>query len=522
MQSKTVPEHITALMLEHSLQSEFPDEVTAQADALAADPGIDDPSLDDLRWMPFCTIDEVHSRDLDQALYLEQKGDHLVAYYAIADAAHFVPLRSALFAEALRRGATVYMAGHVVPMLPKILSEGVISLNPHVDRRAVVWRMEVGADGRCVSATVRPARIRSRAKLAYDGVQAWFDGGPQPCSDPGVLGSLELLREFGLRRLTVAEEQGLVRYRRRELEVGTDAAGLRFVAHGDDRNDVERYNEQLSLLCNVQGALALAQHPDPDRLLQPIYRVHEPPETQLMARMSDQLTELVRLRGLDAEQWSWSPDSGRSLAAFLDGLPREGAGRRRAMAIHRQAVLMNRAASYRADPGPHYGVGAPVYGRFSAPMREIVGVFLHQELAEMRAAQAAALPDGFDTPEAVRDAVVQAAGRSRSLQRVVDRTLNRLALDHLFERASGPLPATVMGVTKGRVHLQLDQPPIDAKVYFHHVRDRTGPLRAGPLGLAALQEDGTPWVAVGDAVQVVVMGRDAERDRWALDLHVGG
>ena len=523
MSSSDVDRALQNLLVEHDLLVDFPAAAKRETEAWVADLGLGDPALEDLEHLPFVTMDEVSSRDLDQALCLQPHEGGFIAWYAIADAAHFVKLPSALFAEALRRGATAYLPGRVVSMLPKALSEGVVSLNPKVRRRALVWRMHVDRQGVCVQTTLHRARIRSRAKLAYDGVQAWLDGEvehpgiePERVDDPEVLASLRCLPEFGHLRLAVAEEHGVVRYRRRELAVTRD--GFRFVAYADDRNDVERFNEQLSLLCNVEGARLLHEARAPQGLLQPIYRVHEPPEPQLLDRLEHQLSSLCRLHQLDPDQWGWRAPSAQSLAAFLDGLPHDGDPGRVAHAVHRQAVLMNRAAAYRSAPGPHHGVGAPFYGRFSAPMREVVGVFLHQELEQMQSGIAPPNPAGFDSADAVRDAVIEAATRSRRLQRTLDREINRLALDQLFQESRDPMPATVMGVSKGRIHVQLDAPPIDAKVYFRHLQARHGPLQVDELGLAALQEDGTPWVIVGQRVQVVVLGPDGDTDRWALDL----
>ncbi len=510
---------IEALLHEHDLEDRFPEGAVREAAAHVAAPGLEDPALEDLERLAFCTIDETTSRDLDQALYVEAHGEGFVAWYAIADAGHYVPLGSALFAEALRRGATAYLPGRNVPMLPRSLSEGIVSLNPGEPRRAVVWRMEVGPDGRCVRTTLHRARIRSRAKLAYDGVQAWLDGSPPPCDDPEVLASLAQLPGFGRLRMRVAEERGVVRYRRRELSVTAGDDGLRFVAHADDRNDVERYNEQLSLLCNVEGARLLHTHAsERGDLLQPIYRVHEPPEGDLVERLQAQLRAIRALHGLSPDAWHWAPTSDESLAEFLDGLPHDGREGRIAHAVHRQAVMMNRAAVYRAAPGPHHGVGAPVYGRFSAPMREVVGVFLHQELDELRTGHAQPIPPPFRSADAVRTAVIDAATRSRQRQRDLDRQINRRALDHLFEAAPVALRCTVMGVSRGRVHVQLDAPPIDAKVYFRHLAERHGPLTVAEHGVAALKEDGTPLVVIGQPARLRVLGRDGASDRWALDL----
>lgn len=504
---------------EHGLSAEFPEPVRAEVRDLVAAPGFDAPELVDLEHLPFATIDEVSSRDLDQALCIQQEGEQLVAWYAIADAAHFVPLGSALFAEGLRRGATAYLPGRVIPMLPAELSEGIVSLNPGVVRRARVWRMTIDADGVCLDTELIPARIRSRAKLDYDGVQAWLDGrAPDPCPDPGVLRSLALLPTVGGLRLTNADERGVVRYRRRELSVALADGGLSFVATGSDRNDVERFNEQLSLLCNVEGARRLQRALDLSGVLQPIYRVHEPPEDTELAHLEATLAELVVHHRLDPDRWSWTRASGQPLATFLDGLPHAGPEGRIAAAIHRQAVLLNRRSVYRAAPGPHHGVGAPVYGRFSAPMREIVGVFLHQELAELDAGRAQPLPEGAPDPGAVRRAVIEASSRSRSLQRTLDRQVNRAALDHLFRSSTEPLPGTVVGLSRGRLHVQLDEPPIDVKVYLRHLRQRHGELQLDEHAVALLRPDQPPLVRLGDGVRIRVLGPDGDTDRWALDL----
>jgi len=166
---------LVALAVDHGLDPVFSDAVEREALAWTEDPRTDEPSLTDLRHLPFVTIDNVDSRDLDQALLVERAGRGHRVRYAIADASFYVPRGSALFAEALRRGASYYLPGWMIPMLPRALSEGIVSLNPRVDRRALVFDMQLDASGACTSTDVVPARIRSRAKLAYDGVQRFLD-----------------------------------------------------------------------------------------------------------------------------------------------------------------------------------------------------------------------------------------------------------------------------------------------------------------------------------------------------------
>src|SRR6185503_10271633 len=115
-----------------------------------------------------------------QALAIETTADGWIAHYAIADAAWFVRPGTALWAEALRRGASYYLPGMSVPMLPRALSEGLVSLGPDVDRRAMLFSMTIDRDGACRSTAITRARIRSRAQLDFATVAHALGGAPLP------------------------------------------------------------------------------------------------------------------------------------------------------------------------------------------------------------------------------------------------------------------------------------------------------------------------------------------------------
>src|SRR5262245_17333930 len=125
-----------ALAEQFGLPLEHPPEVLAEVAALLKAPQIDDPALIDRTALPFVTIDNQDSRDLDQALCVTAEKYGWCLWYALADAAHFVKPGSALFAAALERGASFYLPGLSIPMLPRALSEDLVSLNQNVPRRA--------------------------------------------------------------------------------------------------------------------------------------------------------------------------------------------------------------------------------------------------------------------------------------------------------------------------------------------------------------------------------------------------
>lgn len=511
---------IFALAAEKSFNPIHPPAVQQEAEALSGEPGIDAPDLIDRRDLPFVTIDELTSRDLDQAVCIQRTLSGWIVWYAIADAAWFARPGRPLFQEALRRGATCYLPGLVVPMMPTIISEDVCSLNANVDRRALLFQMHLDEEGTRIGGTIERARIRSRAKLTYDGVDQWLKGqGGLGVEDLAVAESLRGLEAVGQLRIQHSVERDVVRLRRVESSVRMESTqGLRFVAFSDPRNDVERYNEQISLLCNMEGARFLME--DAPDFLRPIFRVHPAPSRTRLASMREQIEGIVASNRL-GQDWLWAPES-ETLATYLDRLPRGGSPGRVARAIHRQAMMINGRSSFTARPGLHHGVGAEAYARFSAPMREVVGVFVHLQCWEkLRGA-----PIGQDRGEALREAVIASSNAARSRQRALDHETNRLVIDQIFHddlhrQATPWRRGTVMGLTRSKIHVQLDEIGIDVKLYRHHlerllgypltVQDRTRLCADGP-------DSNRFQVSVGQAVDVQVSGRDRQPDRWVLAI----
>lgn len=497
----------------------LPEPCEREAAEWVADPGIDDPGLTDLTHLPFVTIDYTTSKDLDQALFVERtKGGHVI-WYALADAAYYVRPGSALLDEALRRAATYYLPGLTVPMLPLSLCEGLISINPNVDRRAMVFRMEIGRHGACRRTEVIRARVHSVAKLAYSHVQAWYDGGAAPTDHPGALQSLDALRSVGEVRMAEAESRHVIRFRRREVDVKIKDGHAPFVAREALRHDVERYGEQLSLLTNVEGARLLAD-PSAGPHVHPVYRTHAPPQKQRLRSLQRQIHAVIRAHRLP-ESWRWSGQRHASLATYLRSLPTDGPDARVARVIEHMALFTGGRSGFSAEPAGHHGVGADVYARFTAPMREVVGVFVHKEAWEHLGVSRAA-PNHAD--EALREGVIDAAGRAKSEQRALTSAANRLCLDRMFraDLANGNAgrSGTVMGLSGGKVRIELDDPPIQVKLYTPHLEAQLGrALRLSRDRTRLIEaKGGRRVVTLGERVRVQVLRADEERDRWVLGL----
>ncbi len=169
-------------MQERGLAPVFSPDVQAQVAALSGPAQDDDAHIRDLRQLPWCSLDNDDSMDLDQLTVCEPL-DHpdFRVRVAIADVDALVPKGSAVDVHARINTASVYTSAVVFPMLPERLSHDLTSLNAHQDRLAIVTEMTLHHDGTVDHTKVYRARVRNQAKLAYDAVSAWLDGqGPAP------------------------------------------------------------------------------------------------------------------------------------------------------------------------------------------------------------------------------------------------------------------------------------------------------------------------------------------------------
>ncbi len=503
--------------------------VDAEVAACVACPGLDDGVADDTA-VPYVTIDNEGSRDLDQALHVAPDGDGFVLRYALADASYYARPGTALWRRALAQGSSYYLPGFAIPMLPEGLSEGIVSLNPAVLRRAVVFMLRVDAAGRCVEARVHRARVQSRAKLSYEGVQRWFDAGcagDPRCDAPEVRASLRAFAALGQRRIDEAAARGVFALQRYEADVDLDPDDPRRLrAITRDRNDVERWNEQVSLLCNMEGAKLLQSLGRDDADVQAVYRVHLPPLGDRLAELEEILGALAERRAL-ADRWRWRRGAD-DLAAWMGALPRGPESERLTQAVQRQVRYTYRASEFQARSGPHHALGVDGYARMSAPMREAVGVFSHKELLE---ALKLVAPRPRDEDLATREAVIASANESRRRQGEIDKAVDLMVLDQLLGDDLAVEPArrpwrrgTVVGVRPSRVYVALDGCAVDLKVYGIDLERAYGtPYRDDRrvAMLPAQAERGAPAFVMGDDVEAQARQWDAGRGRFVIHLRPG-
>ncbi len=381
--SREIDDGISRIREELQIPGEFAPEVqAAAAEAIRRGPGADHVDRTDV---PFLTLDPADATDLDQALHLERSGDDLLLHYAIADVGWFVRPGDAIDREAWRRGTTMYVPGGKAPLYPKVLSEGAASLLPDGPRPAVVFVVRLDATGEARLDGVERAIVRSRAKLAYDGVVP----GDLPAEMP----------EFA-RRMTEADvRRGAARLDAPEQEVEHDEGGYRIVYR--PRLASEDQNASLSLATNLAVARALFDAGTG------LFRVMDEPDSRQVKR----LRHTARAMGI-----AWPDDM--SLVAFEATL-RGDEPRHAAMILAvRRAGGGARYVPFETGVVPWHAAMAATYAHATAPLRRLAD--RHVVLAALAVANGRPVPDDVQAAFAdLPDVMARADATGNRLDRLV-------------------------------------------------------------------------------------------------------
>ncbi|WP_332702041.1 ribonuclease R, partial [Devosia sp.] len=358
----------------------------------------------DLRHLPFVTIDGEDARDFDDAVYCEKSGSNWRLfsggwrlYVAIADVSHYVKVGSALDEEATSRGNSVYFPERVVPMLPEQLSNGLCSLNPQVDRLAMVCEMSISKTGKLTDYQFYEAVIHSHARLTYNKVSAMLEhpksaeGKQQRAQYAEVLPHLKQL--YALYQVLVAARQtrGAIDFETQETRIifgsGRKIAEIRPTI----RNDAHKLIEECMLAANVATAEFLKKHEIPA-----LYRVHDGPPPERLEKLKAFLTEL----GLSLHRGKEGP-SPKDYQALLETI-------RERPDYHLIQTVMLRSLSqavYSADNQGHFGLNYEAYTHFTSPIRRYPDLLTHRAIRSV-------IRSKMDTPH-VRRAGAMSIPRAR-------------------------------------------------------------------------------------------------------------
>jgi ribonuclease R len=345
----------------------FPDTVLRDAEAFG--PTVADADIGgraDLRDVQLVTIDGADARDFDDAVHAERTSHGWRLRVAIADVSHYVTRGSDLDQEAKERSTSVYFPRRVIPMLPEALSNGLCSLNPDVDRLALVCDMRLDEDGKVTGSSFSAAVIRSHARLTYETVQAIIDGdvAARQAHESLLTGIADLHALYG--------KLAQMRRKRGALDIDQPEPVFVFGADGQVsgidaryRLDAHRIIEECMITANVAAAKFLEKHHMPA-----LFRVHDLPDEDRVAELRTQ-----------AQLMGFSLGGGEHPAPkHLAKLLREIKGEPAEPVLGVMVLRTLSQAVYRGECNGHYGLALERYAHFTSPIRRYPDLLVHRAI----------------------------------------------------------------------------------------------------------------------------------------------
>lgn len=426
----------------------------------------------DLRHLPLVTIDGESARDFDDAVFAQKENEGWRLWVAIADVSYYVRPKTALDIEAANRGNSVYFPNRVIPMLPEILSNGLCSLNPQVDRLCLVAEMTVSENGELTGYRFYEAVMNSHARLTY--TKVWK-----------ILQGDELLRERYALLVPHLEElyamfNVLVGARQKRGAIEFETIENQFIFNPQGRieriepvirNDAHKLIEECMILANIAAARFVEQANEPA-----LYRIHDKPSEEKLTSFKSFIKEcgITWSVGLDPTP----QDYAQLLTQIADRPDRE--------LIQTMLLRSLKQAVYAADNIGHFGLALTEYAHFTSPIRRYPDLLLHRAikyLIEKEKGNTRNYTDGGGYHYRLDD-MDQFGDKCSATERRADEATREVAdwlkcefmQDHLGEEFDG----VISSVTGFGLFVKLNELLIDGLVhistlendYYHYDADR--------------------------------------------------
>lgn len=352
----------------HELPHLWPEELLEEIKSLSAEvPESAKQNRDDLRRLPLVTIDGEDARDFDDAVYCKRTPKGWKLLVAIADVSHYVQVDSELDKEAKKRSTSVYFPEQVIPMLPEILSNGLCSLNPEVDRLCMVCEILIDEQGKVMRSRFFDAVMRSHARLTYTEVAKILVDGDKVLAEKykTLLPHLrELYALYKVMRIS-REQRGAMDFDTQETRIifGKERKIEKIVPVV--RNDAHKLIEEFMITANSAAARYLNAKKIPKLL-----RVHEGPSTDKLLNLKTFLGELGLRLGGGANP---TPLDYMHLVDSVKGRPD-------AHLIQTVLLRSMSQAIYSPELKGHFGLALDAYAHFTSPIRRYPDLLVHRAI----------------------------------------------------------------------------------------------------------------------------------------------
>jgi len=455
----------------------------------------------DLRDTPLVTIDGEDARDFDDAVFCKKTPKGWKLLVAIADVSHYVQVSTALDQEAKNRSTSVYFPEKVIPMLPEILSNGLCSLNPHVDRLCMVCELVIDGQGHVLRSSFFEGVMRSHARLTYTEVSKILVENDKALSNKHkvLLPHLkELYALYQAMRLS-REERGAMDFDTQETRIifGTERKIDRIVPLV--RNDAHKLIEEFMIAANMAAARFLNKKKIPKLL-----RIHEGPSADKLLALQTFLGEVGLKLG------------GGLKPTPLDYMHLMQSIKERSDAHLIQTVLLRSMsqAVYSPDIKGHFGLALEEYAHFTSPIRRYPDLLVHRGI---RHSLQGKKPESFVYSHP--DMVLLGEHCSANERRADDATRDVvlwLKCEYMMDKIGEEFSGLISAVTSFGFFVELEEIYVEGLVHISNLGQDY--FHFDPVSRQLRGERTNTVFRLGDSVKIKVVRVDLDEKKIDFEL----
>lgn len=453
-----VETHIEAVLIKHKVRQFFPADVIAQAKGIEVE--IPQKEIDrrkDLRHLPIITIDGEDAKDLDDAIYVEKLDNNQYKLGVhIADVTHYVRENSKIDKEALKRATSIYLADRVIPMLPKELSNGVCSLNPHEPKLCLSCEMIIDLKGKVVDYSIYESIISSKHRMNYTDVSNILENDDEELKEKykDILPMLKNMEELSNLLRNKRDQRGCIDFDFDETKLIVDEKGKVIDVIKYERRTSNKIIEEFMLAANETIAENYYWLNLPF-----VYRIHEDPDEEKIADFSKFIYNFgYTLKGSQEVH----PRELQQLLLKIKGKKEE-------TVINTMMLRSLRKAVYSHECYPHFGLAADYYCHFTSPIRRYPDLQIHRIIKAQINNRIA-----VDNTSNLNERCAMVADQSSKQERVADeveRDTDKIRIaEFMSDKIGEEYEGIISGVTSFGIFVELEN-TVEGLVHISNIID---------------------------------------------------